>query len=102
MYGDGHAMLIGQPENALHLCKVLRIGDVHVGAAEMKFQSSSQMLVLRAACDLFQCVRLQRVHTAEANQPAGYFATCSPVQSFSAFTIAYSLGTGGLLGLEKL
>src|SRR5690242_15548575 len=48
---------------------MFRIVDIDIRVAEVELESSAQVWVFRAACDLFDCIRPERIYTAKPEQP---------------------------------
>src|SRR5690242_2491638 len=48
---------------------MFRIVDIDIRVAEVQLESSAQVWVFRATCDLFDCIRPKRIYTAKPKQP---------------------------------
>jgi hypothetical protein len=60
-----HAVPIGRAKHLTHPGEVFRIINIHVRITEVQLESSAQVRILRAACDLLYCIGPQRIDAAK-------------------------------------
>ncbi len=73
VYGDRHVMLIRGAEHLAHPGEMFRIVDIDIRVAEVQLESSAQVWVFHAACDLFECIGPERIYATKPKQPIGVF-----------------------------
>lgn len=74
MYRDCHPALISGAEHLQHFSYMFRIVEIDIRVAKVQLEASPQVRVFRAACNLIERIRPQRIYTAKRKQPISTIA----------------------------